>query len=1611
MKTAVHTVTPVTPPPSPMGHCRSPRVICSRQKRRPSPRQRSGAGTGQRVPMPASASQRLRKGLAALAAAALLASLLPAAAQAQERPEVTEIRLFNGAGDSGPYKRGNPYSTHERIWIGVKFSEMVALSDDSLDADLPTLSLTIGGRTRTASWGGTVGPSWVQFVYIVVAGDAGRIRVSANALRDNGNTIYRRSGNSGNAGDHADLSHAPMDLGNRVGVPTRVTNLKAASAGDGQLKVTWTAATYAPRGYRLFYRENRDGSPQPRWTPAVSGAVITGLKNGQEYVIRVDTLNEDGTALDSTAVYATGTPGVPTHAPDLKASPGNGQLTVTWTAAASAPRGYRLFYRDRGTNVQKRWTPAVSGAVITGLKNGQEYTIRVDTLNYDGKTADNTAVYATGTPGVPTEVTDLAVESGNRQLTVTWTAATYAPRGYRLSYRERTPGSALRQVTPAVSGAVITGLKNSQEYVIRVDTLDADGNAVNSTAVRVWGTPDGPPTRVADLSVEATAKGELTARWTAASYAPNGYRLRWRKINGGFNQGRKLAASKTSAEITGLDDGATYRVRIDSLNADDSRASGTAAAKDGRTLSEAAPDSLRLTAGMSGEINVSWSAGSGARGHRVRWRQLGAAELSAGRVVGSGTTATDITGLAAGKQYIVRVDALDSSNNIIAGASAKASLTLTRGPRAPTVTDIKLIAGKYNGAAYAGGPYETGDTIWVSVKFSESVSVKFREEVTKVTENSLGYEALLHKITLLIGDQERTARWHGHFGDTELRFGYKVAAQDAGPIRIRANSLRDRGNTIYRRSGDVNAEADQAALAHNGADTGYRVGRVSRVRGLEAVAGDRSLGVSWMAAADAPDGYLVRWRLRQANSELSKGEAVKSGTAHTVTGLTNDQTYVVRVDKLDTDSNVVRRTNAAVAGTPAVAGAPTKPRNLQLAPGSAAGTIDVSWDAALTAPNGYLVRWRASGQTELNAGLGVPSGADYTITGLTAGTTYIVRVDTRDRDGNTVAGASASASLSAPDVPVGVTVGDAMGAEREVLEFSVTLSSGSTREVRVNWRTEPGTARAGHDYESGSGELVFAPGEMTKTVQVQTLDDAHNDPDETFLVLLSDAQGATIDDGEAVGTITNDDPMPAGWLARFGRAAAEQVLDGITRRIAAPRTAGHEGTLAGYSVGGAALDGEFGDLPDGPSAFGGGMTSGGFNSGMGVGFGNGMGGMDGSPPYAGHSMTFGEMLAASSFALVGEADGAGRSVALWGRGARSSFQGMDGAARVDGTLTSALLGADYGGGRWLAGLALSRTVGEGGYRQPGAGGGRIRATLGAAVPYVSLNASARLSLWAAAGGGTGALTLTPDGAAPTKADIDWRMAALGLRGDLLAGGSGAALAFVSDALWTRTESDRAAAQGAATSLAASSSATSRLRLGLEGSWPLPLGLTPQLEVGVRRDTGDAGTGVGVELGGGLIWNAPRFGLNLDLSGRTLLASGIGGNRGFSAALNYDPSPANPRGLSLTLRQDLGGAATGGLAALFASDLPGAGFGGGARRRWSAEAAYGLPAFGGRFAASPTLSYGAFGGGRDYTLGWRLEPAADAKYAPDLSLGLRAIRREAVDASADHGVEVNARARW
>ena len=107
--------------------------------------------------------------------------------------------------------------------------------------------------------------------------------------------------------------------------------------------------------------------------------------------------------------------------------------------------------------------------------------------------------------------------------------------------------------------------------------------------------------------------------------------------------------------------------------------------------------------------------------------------------------------------------------------------------------------------------------------------------------------------------------------------------------------------------------------------------------------------------------------------------------------------------------------------------------------------------------------------------------------------------------------------------PVTVSIADAeVVDEGETALFDVTLNKAPSQTITVQYQTANGSAQAGSDYFEQSGTLTFTSSlTTTHTIPVPTIQDAIREQEETFTVGLSSA--ATIADGSAIGTISDDD--------------------------------------------------------------------------------------------------------------------------------------------------------------------------------------------------------------------------------------------------------------------------------------------------------------------------------------------------------------------------------------------------------------------------------------------------------------------------------------------------------
>ena len=137
---------------------------------------------------------------------------------------------------------------------------------------------------------------------------------------------------------------------------------------------------------------------------------------------------------------------------------------------------------------------------------------------------------------------------------------------------------------------------------------------------------------------------------------------------------------------------------------------------------------------------------------------------------------------------------------------------------------------------------------------------------------------------------------------------------------------------------------------------------------------------------------------------------------------------------------------------------------------------------------------------------------------------------------------TATGTIRDNDDPPLIRVSDASAPEGGTVDFMLSLSAESGKQVTVQYETAGGsaqgrtlaraqraaaseTAESGTDFTPESGTVIFSPGTTSQTVSVQTVDDAEDEENEIITLTLSSATNAALAPGNttATGTIADDD--------------------------------------------------------------------------------------------------------------------------------------------------------------------------------------------------------------------------------------------------------------------------------------------------------------------------------------------------------------------------------------------------------------------------------------------------------------------------------------------------------
>ena len=398
---------------------------------------------------------------------------------------------------------------------------------------------------------------------------------------------------------------------------------------------------------------------------------------------------------------------------------------------------------------------------------------------------------------------------------------------------------------------------------------------------------------------------------------------------------------------------------------------------------------------------------------------------------------------------------------------------------------------------------------------------------------------------------------------------------------------------------------------------------------------------------------------------------------------------------------------------------------------------------------------------------------------------------------------------------------------------------------------------------------------------------------------------------------------------------------------------------------------------------------------------------DGPLEHPSWSPTAREVLARSAFNISAQAqeDGAraeNRQLSFWGRGAISGFDDEEGGSSADGDVTSTVFGMDYADRGLLAGFAVSHTQGDGAFSHDGLEG-RMESILTGLHPYLYVNLNEHVSVWGAAGFGSGTLKLRMT-EFESKTDVSTRMGAVGVRRELLfpAENWGVSAALKADALLTRITSD------AVDGVAGTRATANRQRLAVEvaqeftlvsGAW-----VAPFAEVAARHDAGTGPSEVGVEVSSGFRYEYPLVGWTAEFRSRGLFEDSITefDELGLSGSLRYDPMSNSALGPNFALSIAGGPEAWIDPDALWGNHSKGewgTDDGDTPDTRVDAEFGYGLPIPGGSGTRTPWVAVSVSEQWSDLRLGYRFG------FDSDMDLGVEgALRRSTLgDEYSDYSI--------
>ena len=752
--------------------------------------------------------------------------------------------------------------------------------------------------------------------------------------------------------------------------PAQVSGV-TVTALSGSLKVTWTAVTSAT-GYKVQWKSAGEYGSTNQATPTGTSHTIPSLTNGTQYSIRVAATNATGDGDWSSD--ATGTPVAvaltASTVEDDTATLSIANHTGSWYYKYTVPTGGTCTEVSSGTT-----------ASLSSLTPGTSYTYKAysdSSCNNELTTATTDADFLTK----PAQVSGVTVTPLSGSLKVSWTAVTSAT-GYTVQWKSTGEYGSTNQATPTGTSHTIPSLTNGTQYSIRVAATNGTGDgdwSSDATETPVYSGWETTPPSSLTFYVGETVSVTLP-RWGCSGddkkYGDSRYYLNtspsFNFTNTGIPAGltfvdgqdnvtnsRLLSGSPTSAQTS-----TTYYYHV--LN------SGCGNTTDKATISISvlaarAPLAPSKPSGVAGHqrVTLSWQAGSNGGSAITGWEYAYKTTGNYGAWTpmtssGASTTSYTVTGLTNSTAYTFKVRAVNTQGNGDESPESDAVTPVTTVPAAPAKPTAKLISGSNTSVTLEWTAPDNGGSAITGYKYKKKQGKSSFETTWTTIPNSASLSS--YTVTGLT---------------PAAMYRFKVLA--------------------------VNANGD----------------------GAESPESDPVLpGVPLLTASLVEDdtatlsiaSHTGTWYYKKTVPSTPAGVCteVSSGTTASLSSLTPGTSYTY---KAYSDSTCGTELTSATTDADFL----TKPAQVTgLAVKSLNRGLSVSWTAVTGTITGYKVQWKSSSDSDWDAAnreTTVASGTtSATVTSLTNGTAYTVRLMAYNTTGN---GAASTEGSGTPG-PVSLT--------------------------------------------------------------------------------------------------------------------------------------------------------------------------------------------------------------------------------------------------------------------------------------------------------------------------------------------------------------------------------------------------------------------------------------------------------------------------------------------------------------------------------------------------------------------------------------------------------------